>query len=67
MKDDVTVLLDDILRILKKQKRSIADLARDMNRNYNQCYHWLKVRRFKPSGPAILKLKEWRDINYYAT
>jgi len=61
MKTEVTKLLDDIMRILKKQKRSIADLARDLDRNYNQVYHWVVVRRFNPSGTAILELKQWRD------
>jgi hypothetical protein len=61
MKTEVTGLLDDILRILKKQKRTIADLARDLGKDYNQVYQWLKVRRFNPGALAILKLKEWRD------
>jgi hypothetical protein len=67
MKSDVTKLLDDILHILKKTKRTIADLARDLDKDYTQVYHWVKVRRFNPSGQAILKLKQWRDINHAAS
>lgn len=67
MKSEVTRLLDDILRILKKQKRTIADLARDLGRDYNQVYHWLVVRRFNPSGTAVMELKSWRDKWYVAS
>jgi hypothetical protein len=67
MKTEVTKLLDDILRILKKQKRTIADLARDLGRDYNQVYHWLKVRRFDPSAEVTLQLKSWRDTNHLAS
>lgn len=67
MKSEVTGLLDDILRILKKQKRTIADLARDLDKNYNQVYHWMVVRRFKPRGEVILKLKAWRDREHLAS
>lgn len=66
MKDDVTKLLDDILRILKKTNRTIADLARDIGKDYNQTYHWVVVRRFNPGGLAVLKLKAWRDENSLA-
>jgi hypothetical protein len=66
MKTEVTKLLDDIQRILKKQKRTIADLARDLGRDYNQVYQWLEVRRFDPSAEATLSLMEWRDAwRYY--
>jgi hypothetical protein len=61
MKSEVTKLLDEIERILKNQKRTVADLARDLDKNYNQVYHWIKVRRFNPSAEATMKLKLWRD------
>jgi len=67
MKNEVKGLLDDIQRILKKQKRTIADLARDLDKDYNQVYHWVVVRRFNPGGQAILKLKTWRDVNHVAS
>ena len=67
MKSEVTGLLDDIQKILKKQKLTIADLARDLGRDYNQVYHWLVVRRFNPSGTAIMELQTWRNKWYVAS
>jgi hypothetical protein len=66
-KDQVKTLLDDIERILKRQGKTIADLARDLGKNYNQVYHWIRLRRFDPGGQAILRLKQWRDVNYLAS
>jgi len=67
MKTEVAKLLDDIIRILKKQKRTTADLARELGRDYNQVYQWLHVRRFDPSAEVTLQLKQWRDYNNLAT
>jgi len=67
MKTEVTGLLDDILRILKKEKKTVADLARELGRDYHQVYHWMVVRRYNPSGTAILELKSWRDREHLAS
>ena len=61
MNAQVKELLNDIERILEKQKLTVADLARDIDRNYHQVYQWLKVRRFNPQAEGLLLLQRWRD------
>ena len=63
MNTQVEKLLDDIKRILKVTKRTTADLARDLDKNYHQVYQWLEVRRFSPQAEGLLKLQAWRDEN----
>ena len=55
----VTALLDEIQRVLKRDNRSVADLAKDLGRDYHHVYDWVCRRRFDP-GPVGLKLlTEW--------
>ena len=60
-KDAVTLLMDKIEKTLKRNKKTVADLAREIGRDYHQVYFWVKVRRFKPRGDATLMLKQWLD------
>jgi hypothetical protein len=57
----VTKLLNDIQRILKRNKQTVADLARDLGRDYHQVYYWVEVRRFNPQADGLLALMKWRD------
>jgi 16S rRNA C1402 (ribose-2'-O) methylase RsmI len=66
----LTQLLDDILRILKRDGKGVIDLARELglgssshpgDSGYNQLYNWLVVRLYKPKGEIVLRLAEWRD------
>lgn len=59
----VTKLLNDIERILKRNKQSVADLARDIGRDYHQVYYWIKVRQFNPQADGLLALMKWREDN----
>lgn len=61
MNAQVEGLLNDIERILKVQQQTVADLARDIDKNYHQVYQWLKVRRFNPQAEGLLILQRWRD------
>jgi len=64
MADAVNELLDDILDILKRRKASIAFLARELGRSYNQVYDWVKLRKVEPRAEVILELQAWRDKQY---
>jgi len=57
----VTKLLDRIMSILDRDGKTIGDLAREIGKSYHQTYYWVKVRRFKPGGDAVLLLKQWAD------
>jgi hypothetical protein len=61
MKDAVTKLLDDIERILKRDGKTIADLAKDIKRSYHQTYLWVRARRFNPRAEPLISLQLWRD------
>ena len=63
MKPTVKKLLDDILRVLKRQKRTIADLARDLDRDYHQVYDWFVRRQFNPQADALMELMNWFEKN----
>jgi transposase-like protein len=61
MKKQVTKLLDEILAILKRDGKTIADLAKDLDRNYHQVYDWIRRRQFNPQADGLLSLMAWRD------
>jgi hypothetical protein len=71
-KDSVSTLLDDIERILQRDGRTIADLAKDIKLtdprtgkertcSYHQMYLWVRARRFNPRAEPLIKLQQWRD------
>lgn len=61
MNTQVKSLLNDIERILRRNGQTIADLARDIGKDYHQVYYWIKVRRFNPQADGLLALMKWRD------
>jgi hypothetical protein len=61
LKNQVTKLLNEILAILKRDGKTVADLASDMDRNYNQVYDWVVRRQFNPQASGLLLLQGWRD------
>jgi len=69
MKDVIERLLDDIQRILDRDGKNAADLARELTAmgdreyGYNQVYDWLKMRKFNPRAKVVLLLQGWRDVN----
>jgi hypothetical protein len=69
MKPTVTKLLDNIQAVLKRQGRTLADLARELpgpkggNRDYHQVYDWFVRRQFNPQGDAIMELMAWYEKN----
>jgi hypothetical protein len=73
MKPTVTKLLDNILKVLKRQKRTIADLARELpqvevdgvmkDRDYHQVYDWFVRRQFNPQAEALMDLMGWYEKN----
>ena len=65
MKDPITKLMDDIEKILKRDHKSIADLARELNLSYHQVYDWVKRRHFAPRADRVIQLQQWRDLNRF--
>ena len=63
LKNQVTSLLNEIQAILKHNNKTVADLANDIDRNYNQVYDWVVRRQFNPQAAGLLLLQEWRDKN----
>ena len=61
MKDAITKLLDDIDKILKRDGKTCADIARDIGKDYHRVYLWVKTRKFKPRADGIILLQQWRD------
>jgi hypothetical protein len=61
MNTQVTRLLNEIERILRNRGLTVADLARDIGKDYHQVYYWIKVRRFNPQADGLLALMKWRD------
>lgn len=61
MKKTVTKLLDEIMAILDRDGRTVADLAKDLGRDYNHVYDWMVRRKFNPSSDALMELMNWRD------
>jgi transcriptional regulator with XRE-family HTH domain len=57
----VAKLFDEIQRILKRDGKTIADLARDIGFSYHQTYQWVEQRRFNPQAKGLLALQGWRD------
>jgi hypothetical protein len=56
---EITKLLDEVRSVLKRDKRSVADLARDISRNYHHVYDWVCRRRFNPRPEGLKLLHEW--------
>ena len=67
LKNQVTSLLNEIQAILKHNNKTVADLANDIDRNYNQVYDWVVRRQFNPQAAGLLLLQEWRDKNISKT
>ena len=67
LKNQVTSLLNEIQAILKRDNKTVADLANDIDRNYNQVYDWVVRRQFNPQAAGLLLLQEWRDKNISKT
>lgn len=73
MKPTVTRLLDDILKVLERDGKTIADLARELpkvevdgklkNRDYHQVYDWFVRRQFNPQAEALMGLMGWYEKN----
>jgi hypothetical protein len=59
----VTEMFDDIEHYLKRDGKTIGDLARDLGYEYQQVYDWVRLRRFNPRAEALLQLQAWRDQN----
>jgi transposase-like protein len=59
--DTVKKLFDDIERILKRDGKTVADLAKDLGRNYNQVYDWVVLRKFNPRAGPLMELQGWRN------
>ena len=62
----MTVLLNEIEGILKRDKKTVSDVARDIGRDYHQVYGWLRVRRFNPGATGLMLLMQWRNKNLSA-
>jgi transposase-like protein len=62
--NEIAILFDDIERILSRDGKTIADLAKDLGRNYNQVYDWVKLRKFNPRAGALIQLQNWRDKHF---
>jgi transposase-like protein len=56
-------LFDDIERILKRDGKTIGDLARELGKSYNQVYDWVRMRKFNPRAAVVIQLQGWRDAN----
>jgi hypothetical protein len=69
MKDIMDRLFDDIQRILDRDGKNYADLARELTSmsdrsfSYNQVYDWVRMRKFNPRAKVVLLLQGWRDAN----
>jgi len=61
--DTVAWLLDEIETILKRDRKTIADLAREIGYNYHQVYAWIRVRRHSPASRGLMRLMRWLDEN----
>lgn len=59
--DAVKQMFDDIERILKRDGKTVADLAKDLGRSYNQVYDWVVLRKFNPRARPLIDLQAWRD------
>jgi hypothetical protein len=60
-KTPITMLLDQIEDMLAMRGATIADLAREIGRNYHQVYKWVHLREFNPSATGLMLLQDWRD------
>ena len=61
--DEMNKLLDDIEAILKRDGKTLGDLARELDRSYNQVYDWVRLRKFSPRAGPLLQLQAWRGNN----
>lgn len=61
IKPTVTKLLDEIVMILARDGKTIADLAKDIGKDYHQVYDWIKRRKFNPQADALMELMAWRN------
>lgn len=65
--DEVNNLFSDIEALLKRDGKTLGDLARELGRSYNQIYDWVRLRKFNPRAEPLLQLQAWRDKNIKAT
>ncbi len=58
---ETTKLFDEIEAQLKRDGKTIGDLARELGRSYNQVYDWVRLRKFNPRAGPLFELMAWRD------
>jgi ElaB/YqjD/DUF883 family membrane-anchored ribosome-binding protein len=61
--DEIKKLFDDIEAILKRDGKTLGDLARELDRSYNQVYDWVRLRKFNPRAGPLFQLQAWRNNN----
>lgn len=57
----INELFEDIEAQLKRDGKTLGDLARELGRSYNQIYDWVRLRKFNPRAEALIQLQQWRD------
>jgi len=47
-------IIDKTDRLIKRKEAKMADLARFLGKNWNQCHEWLVKRKHDPSAEVVL-------------
>lgn len=58
--EEINKLFNEIEAILKRDGQTLGDLARELDRDYNQVYDWVRLRKFNPRAEPLLQLQAWR-------
>jgi len=50
----VRQIIDKTARLIARKDAKMADLARFLNKNWNQCHEWLIKKKYEPSAEVVL-------------
>ena len=72
----LTAILDKTHRVISRGDARMADLARFLGKNWNQCHEWIVKRNHLPNAEVALGMMHWialhdksggREIRYEQT
>lgn len=56
-------ILDKTARLIKRKDAKMADLARFLGKNWNQCHEWLIKKKYEPSAEVVLGMLHFLAIH----
>jgi len=59
----VTNIIEKTARVIARKDAKMADLARFLGKNWNQCHEWLIKRKYEPSAEVVLGMLHFVSLH----